>query len=1684
MFEKKRMAAGARLVRCVLLAIMSLVGFVPAGSATCPATLTAPPQSGGTQNVIANVSWCDPNGYYGSVPYSMRIFRPDGMQIDESGTPIAPSDTTYLAAKYPGNSYMEIIWPLGVACWAPGTYTVKFSASCAGSEGGSCYWQGTGPLETTFVVSPVAVSISAARQRGSEFRVNYDYGPYGSSGTMTYVVDGGSAVTVTDPECHHPTGTCVVPVPLSCGTGAPHTLTFSLGGCPGAQDTQMVRVECDDDTSCNRSCPMCVAAPVNVGSGNVKVTVPLFTVNEPGRPLSFELTYDSVTHPNESLIRRPLGLGWTHPFNMQVSAINPTRLQYVAPDGETQFFDGTVGGTTWTAGRPATSTDTITLSGGQYILRTLAGDVSRFDAASGNWQSTADRYGNTFTGSYTGPGNLTTITDPLGRVLTLSYTGTTLDSVTMWDNTTRWQFQYAGAELSRVSDPIHGGASWRSFAYTADNSVNHVTRLLTSVTDDGGALLEGHAYDLQDRGTTSVSAGGRDSFAIEYDQPSAGQSRVTETRAGVTQVSVYSIRSIGGIFRPAAIDGVCSSCGGTTDSRSFTYDPAGHVLSSTDGEGHTTAYTYDGNGNVASRREAAGTPRERTTTYEYSYGADPTFMTRTSIASVTGNGTKTSDRSYNTGETLLTLSVTGRLPSNPSPVTYTSTATYDARHRLTQLQGPRTDVATVSTYVRYGDLDSDLNRRSRLQSTTDAAGLTTTYENYDLFGTPGKVTDANGVVTLRSTDGRGRVVTEMNQAVSGDANETADYTRGYLYDSRDRLTRTSDARGFATQYAYEDGANRLVDTIRVDGGGNQRERRHFTLDASGHVTTEEDQQCATPAASCTSWTTTRTVSRVYDQKGRSVETDYPVPAPGGAKVLYAYDRDGKLSSLQDEDHAAPNTIYAYDELERLTNVTQTLSGASGGSIATTYAYDLQDNLVSVTDPNGNATTYAYDDFNRLQTQTSPVTGTTSYTYDPAGNLTSTTDAHAATTARTYDSANRVLTAVSTRPGNTPETVSWTYDDATSGGYGLGRVATMTDPAGATRYLYERRGLLRRETRTGPGAYTTGFSYDANGNRTVMIYPSGRDLTCTFDYANRPSSATAASTPFITSASYLPFGPQTSLVYVNGLTQTQQYDQRYRLTRNTLVQGAATIADHLYAYDKTGNITEIHDGIDAGYNRDFGYDDLNRLTTANTGPLLWGAASYQYDAMGNMTRQSFPRLVVPEEGGAPVPAELRVTSFAYQQNSSSRNLPLLATVGEQGVDRTVYYGAAGNEIAYLMPRTYSARNLLTTVQDGWEMTQSHRLDYGYDGRGVRVSSAEQPAAESGGTANRFYVYSPELQLLAVSKYDTPNVWGNARRRIARNDFADPRFEIGWFGGEPVAQRDPSGYTRFTFTDHLGTPILQTDYAGTVIWQADYEPFGNVWQMRAGTRTDQPLRFPGQEVAMSWEGSEENYNIFRWYRSGWGRYTQADPAGLQGGLNLYAYAAANAVRYFDPFGLCRIELRFSAVGPTAAHAYHAYITTTDSDGTSFFRGGPSGPGGGSSGASGGSGSGSCCRSSGGSGNSSNGSSPGSGGGGPGQNAGPYGPIIGTSGRYGPGTIDYPRPSEIQPPPILLVDDGSRCVCNSCFQRVLDDITARAVPYNPFLWNSNSTVHELLQRCHVDSSPPPYWTPAWSNALPGAP
>jgi hypothetical protein len=53
-------------------------------------------------------------------------------------------------------------------------------------------------------------------------------------------------------------------------------------------------------------------------------------------------------------------------------------------------------------------------------------------------------------------------------------------------------------------------------------------------------------------------------------------------------------------------------------------------------------------------------------------------------------------------------------------------------------------------------------------------------------------------------------------------------------------------------------------------------------------------------------------------------------------------------------------------------------------------------------------------------------------------------------------------------------------------------------------------------------------------------------------------------------------------------------------------------------------------------------------------------------------------------------------------------------------------------------------------------------------------------------------------------------------------------------------------------------------------------------------------------------ESIYNYFRDYDPNVGRYLESDPIGLRAGLNTYAYARINPLRYADPLGLLNILL----------------------------------------------------------------------------------------------------------------------------------------------------------------------------------
>ncbi|MEN8265222.1 MAG: RHS repeat-associated core domain-containing protein, partial [Nitrospirota bacterium] len=140
---------------------------------------------------------------------------------------------------------------------------------------------------------------------------------------------------------------------------------------------------------------------------------------------------------------------------------------------------------------------------------------------------------------------------------------------------------------------------------------------------------------------------------------------------------------------------------------------------------------------------------------------------------------------------------------------------------------------------------------------------------------------------------------------------------------------------------------------------------------------------------------------------------------------------------------------------------------------------------------------------------------------------------------------------------------------------------------------------------------------------------------------------------------------------------------------------------------------------------------------------------------------------------------------------------------------------------------------------------------------------------------------------------------------------------------LPNNDPKTY--YYISDHLSTAQLLVDEVGEVVWQGNYSPFGAVDVVI--NELENSFRFPGQYYD---DETGLHYNWHRFYDPQTGRYISADPIGLAGGMNLYAYALGNPTNLTDPEGLIAapaIPIIIILIPPTIIALDHAIKGTRD-------------------------------------------------------------------------------------------------------------------------------------------------------------
>jgi YD repeat-containing protein len=300
---------------------------------------------------------------------------------------------------------------------------------------------------------------------------------------------------------------------------------------------------------------------------------------------------------------------------------------------------------------------------------------------------------------------------------------------------------------------------------------------------------------------------------------------------------------------------------------------------------------------------------------------------------------------------------------------------------------------------------------------------------------------------------------------------------------------------------------------------------------------------------------------------------------------------------------------------------------------------------------------------------------TTYAYNANDTVQSVTDARNVTVNYLYN-ARRLVTNVSyNAPANITATapVSFLYDAA-------GNRMQMVDGIGTTNYNYDQFSRLTSEAKPLPGfssQFNVGYEYSQSGQLKSVTDHFGQQVSYGFDLTGRLSTVNSANnwggganTAVISGRQYRAFGALKQETYGSGFAATATHNARLQVSGYTLTganqqaalqyahqyaaDGALKFSDNqlnglfdrAYAYDQAGRLTaaytgpeanDINNGVPLGtyyglpYREQFQYDALNQLTA--TTQSFWGAsaettptsyldgriAGWEYDASGRVTR---------------------------------------------------------------------------------------------------------------------------------------------------------------------------------------------------------------------------------------------------------------------------------------------------------------------------------------------------------------------------------------------------------------------------------------------------------------------------------
>ncbi|HWY51493.1 MAG TPA: RHS repeat-associated core domain-containing protein [Chthoniobacterales bacterium] len=654
----------------------------------------------------------------------------------------------------------------------------------------------------------------------------------------------------------------------------------------------------------------------------------------------------------------------------------------------------------------------------------------------------------------------------------------------------------------------------------------------------------------------------------------------------------------------------------------------GKMSSFTDFLGHTTTLTYESD----STKQSAGfitevaDPNGHTTQYARQSGS-------WGITTITHPDGSTIQQTFwpNNSQTSPYY-----LESRTDELGHTTTYKRDGNNRIIEKDYPDSGIEKFS-YNPFGEVTSHLmtsggtesfvyDGRGLKTSHTDALGNVTTYTYYP-----------DGDSTYAAWTDRLKKVTYPANASNLQASETYEYernasgtpiaSRGLVtkithadgtfvantYDTYGDLLSTTDELGNTTSHTYDDYGRVLTTTTPPRFAGDTQ--NHTTT--NGYIPTNQSSSYIT--TSKLPFSTTLPSGKVttleYDANWRKTFTHQAPSTPDAATTQSVYDEGGgnvgHLTSMIDP--RGNKTTYAYDVRDRLISTTDPLNHANS------VVFDAHGNKMSETHANGELITYdSYDPMNRLLQKSTHRDATTTdvvhMMYDCAGNLQSQIDEDNNTYSYAYDAMNRPLSMIYP---DTSKHEDHTYDAA-------GNPKTYTNRSGAVQtFAYDNRNRATSFTWTNDPANTTGQTtlYDASSRKTQI---SNNDAVINFVYYNDNklhsqeewSIALADNVHRTVTYTYDPDGNRSTIQYPSGTMFDYDYTQRNQVADIKLDGQSSPIVN--YTFDPSGNITNR--ALDNGTATAYTVDAVDKDTSivSNLASSTTKRFDYAYNSVNDIT----------------------------------------------------------------------------------------------------------------------------------------------------------------------------------------------------------------------------------------------------------------------------------------------------------------------------------------------------------------------------------------------------------------------------------------------------------------------------------